>query len=53
MILCDFLITVKAAPHESVIKTGQSQTYTLNHNNLTIKPTDQPHFEAAEVIDGS
>ena len=27
-VLYDFLVTVKAAPHEWVIRTGQSQTYT-------------------------
>ena len=26
VVLYDFLVTVKAAPHECVIRTGQSQT---------------------------
>ena len=31
-VLYDFLITVKAAPHECVIRTGQSQTKVKDEN---------------------
>ena len=32
ILLYDFLVTVKAAPHECVIRTGQTQTYLKAEN---------------------